>query len=46
MRCKKEKSLYQAPEIVITELNIPDIITTSGPLGGDESDGLDAGGWT
>lgn len=46
MRCKKEKSLYQAPEIAVTELEKADVITTSSPLGGDESDGFDAGGWT
>lgn len=46
MRCKKEKSLYQAPEIAVTELENADVITTSGALGGEEEGGFDAGGWT
>lgn len=46
MRCKKEKSLYQAPEITVTELEKADVITTSSPLGGDGEDGFDEGGWT
>lgn len=43
---EKEKILYEAPKISVSEINFSDVIATSGPLGGDEEGDFDAGGWT
>jgi hypothetical protein len=48
MRCKKEKSLYESPKILVSEFDEADIITTSGPLADEEKGNnyIDPWGWT
>ena len=46
---EKEKILYEAPKISVSEIDFSDVIATSGPLGGDDWNNgnyMDPSGWT